>query len=233
MVSEETIQELKRCETRDEFIEFIATNPLSEAEMIEVKRELLSWAIGNFDPPSDYSSDGHFAHPLVRLAVQKEAVELHGFLHSTDYEHLSSLAARFNEAIHAYIDDDPNPYLCIFLFLSIQDGMMTWLCDHLDEDEGAAGYYSTEKKRSVLAREFEKNVHRRDRVDLPFDTGQVIGNLETMWEHRNEIMHGGPNAVFDMNIATVCLLFMVATFEVVFEYRDVEPAEIPREWMIP
>lgn len=233
MVSQEILDDLKGCKSQEEFVEVVAREQLTEPDIVEAKEEILRWAIGNFSSPLEYSHDDYFMHPMVRMAILKEATELHSYFYATGYERLSALAERYNVGVHSFLDDEPNPYLCIFIFLSVQDGMMTWLCDHLDESQDPNGYHSIRRKRSVLAREYRENIHEGDRVDSPFGTGDVIANLENIWEHRNEIMHGGPNAVFDMNIATVCLLFTVVTFEVIFEYRDIEPVEVPKEWMLP
>lgn len=233
MVSQEILEKLKGCESQDEFVEVVAQEQLTESDLMEAKEEMMRWAIGNFDSPLEYSHDEHLMHPMIRMAILKEATELHSYLYETGYERLSALAERYNAGVHSYLDDEPNPYLCIFIFLSVQDGMMTWLCEHLDENRGQDGYYSIGDKREVLAREYREKIHEGDRVDSPFGTGDVIANLENIWEHRNEIMHGGPNAVFDMNIATVSLLFTVITFEVIFEYRDIEPVKVPKEWMLP
>jgi hypothetical protein len=233
MVDEDLVDRAKECETTEDFVELVAEERLTEDQIWELKQELLTWAIGNFEPPSEYKGESYFMHPMIKYAIMKEGMELHGFLHATNYDHLNSLFQRYQTALESYLDNEPNEYRCTFVFLSVQDGMMTWLCNHLDESPGNGKYFQLREKRDVLAREYREKVVEGDRVDSPFATSDVISNLESIWEHRNEIMHGGPDAVFDMNIATVSLLLIVVTFEVVFEYRDIEPVEVPREWILP
>jgi len=165
------------------------------------------------------------------MAVKKETTELYSYLNATNYDHLNSLADRYETGLRAYMNEEPE--LAVFILLSVQDGMMTWLCRHLNVDTDEHGYYSIDRKKSILAEEYRTEVVDGERIESPFDTGDVVQNLDAIYDHRNEIMHGGPNATFDMNIASVCALLIIATFEVIFEYRDIEPVRIPKEMMMP
>ncbi|TKX83969.1 hypothetical protein EXE43_21435 [Halorubrum sp. SS5] len=231
MVADETVEAIFDCDDIRAIVEIVAEKGLSQADMDEVANEVFRRAISNFEPPDDYTSENYFSHPLVQMAVKKETTELHSYLSTTNYDHLSSLSERYERGLRAYMDEEPE--LAIFVFLSVQDGMMTWLCRHLDADTDEDGYYSIDRKKSILAEEYRTEVVDGNRINPPFDTGDVIENLDSIYDHRNEIMHGGANATFDMNIASVCALLIIATFEVIFEYRDIEPVRLPKEMIIP
>jgi hypothetical protein len=231
MVAEETIDAIFASDDMDSVIEIVYKEQLSQTETDEIANEVFRRAISNFESPADYTPEDYFSHPMAKMAVRKETTELYSYLNATDYDHLQSLADRYETGLRAYMDEAPE--LAIFVFLSVQDGMMTWLCRHLDVDTDEDGYYSIDRKKSVLAEQYRTEVVDGERINSPFDTGDVIQNLDAIYDHRNEIMHGGPNATFDMNIATVCALLIIATFEVIFEYRDIEPVRIPKEMMLP
>lgn len=228
---EEIAEQAADLDSIHDVVELYAKYELSQEEIDDITKMMVTPGLENFCSPDEYESVTFGLNPILRMICKVHGIPVQGYIHATEHEKLKALADRLDAGLHAYLDEDP--YTSIFVFISVQDGMMTWLCEHLDVDKDNDGYYSAERKQNVLAEEFRTRVEQGDRLDLPVDTGDFIGNLKCFYQHRNAIMHGDHRASFDMNIATIAFFFLLFTFEVLQEHRDIEPIQVPADWFIP
>lgn len=177
-----------------------------------IKRGIVT-GISDLEPPSDYGCTNIDLNIEIEVFVEvyAEAV-VKTFINETDEEFLAAYQQRFERGLESFQQDDP--YGSIFLFLSLQDGLMQWLCKQADAPKNGNGNYNISTKRNVLADSYRRATRSGADVSL-LNTDEFLRNLHTFSRHRNAIVHGDPEATFDMDIATVSLLFLSLTFQAV------------------
>jgi hypothetical protein len=175
--------------------------------------------ISKFDAPDDYDPHEIEVRPMARLIGALGLLSMIGIINQINETELHNYLNRLSRAVVALHEE--NPFIPIFVFISVQDGLMHWLCDYedvpFDYTKGGSPIYPAETKRDTLAR-----IYRETRDETPGEstlvsTGEFIGNLKSFYKHRNAIMHGDPVAHFDMNIAIISLLFLDLTLYTVLE----------------
>lgn len=172
-------------------------------------KELIENGIQNFEAPQQYDPSA------FRVSSQTEVLAI---------QHYASALERLNQRkgsqIEPYINriyrggkaySNGEYMLACFAIISIHDGLLTLICSERGMKMSGDGYYTASDKRKGLKKAY------RD-MDVKYfgvHEGRIVDNLERFWEHRNAIMHGDPVAHFDQNIATVAMLFMAVTMNVV------------------
>lgn len=167
----------------------------------------------DLEPPSGYESANINLNVEIGLFVEVYAeTVIKTFINETDEEFLAAYQQRFERGLELFRQDDP--YGSIFLFLSLQDGLMQWLCERADAPKNSNGNYDVSTKRNVLANSYRRATGSEADISL-LNTDEFLRNLHIFSQHRNAIVHGDPQATFDMEIATISLLFLSLTFQAV------------------
>lgn len=169
-------------------------------------RKAFTDGIQNFDSPEKYDSDKFEVKPYVFDLAKTEAKELQREFKEGPINHYYD---RYEVAYYFFNHYDWT--LPIFIFISIQDGLMTILCErnkNIKKGGGKGRYYKRDQKWTEL-------MDKYGITDKIIKKETFKGNLRSFYNHRNEIMHGGPHAHFDKNIAIISLLFLVFTYYVV------------------
>lgn len=217
----EVMEELEN----EELQELVGDHGLSVvvAAIVEYYKQLLRMelteGIENFDPPDTYDPDAVEVDPMAKAIGQVGVILLTVTLTELDEPGLSAYADRILKAALSLDQDDS--LAPIFVFTSVQDGLMHWLCEYDDIDpdrvvDGSPVYYSGTKRDTleILYQEVRDVTTGESVLIAP---NLFISNLEAFYKHRNAIMHGDPDAHLDLNIATISLLFLDLTLYVVLE----------------
>jgi hypothetical protein len=172
----------------------------------EVWKRALTEGITNFDSPENYNTDRFQVKNWLYSKAKTDGQEILKEFESTP---LSYFYERYENGFLSYEDEFWQS--AIFTFLSMTDGLMTYLCER-NHDISPGGWhglrYTISQKRAELMRVYGA-------TEEFIDETVFRENLEKFWQHRHEIMHGGQNAHFDKNIATISLLFLVFTYYIV------------------
>lgn len=159
--------------------------------------------ISNFQPPGKYDSDKIQVDDKARNIAESE---FGNFILELDNCGEKDLEAYIDRLIVAYEGlKNENYHATIFICLSVQDGLMEWICKENNVPTDYQGRYSSYTKQGILGYRFNSwfNISR-DKLEK---------NLDSFWDHRHAIMHGDPEAKFDENIATISLLFLIMTLD--------------------
>ena len=161
---------------------------------LETRKGLVE-SIENFESPGNYNAE--------EVVIDEEAVEqslktLEKFQEELELRE-KEYSERIERAIMAYELGEMT--LSIFLFTSIQDAVMRAIC----EEEGyEKGNYFRSKQKKDATEEIFGSIWDLESADFR-------EKLETYLRHRNYIMHGNPDAVFDEKIAKISMIFLVLT----------------------
>lgn len=174
--------------------------------------EAIRDGISNFDPPEEYDPDAVQVNSLASEVAVHSLEEFTETIREEKAESLYPYLPRLEAILEGYTEG--HYYTPIYAAISVQDGLMTWLCEHLNIDSTETNrfdelHYKWDKKRDILASRYE------GWYDV--ETDVVLPNLEEFYRHRNAIMHGDPLAYFDKNIATVSILFLNLTLYTVID----------------
>lgn len=184
------------------------------------------------DEPWEYDPDESTVQDRAEQVARSQLLHLMEELLESDDPYFDPLLYRMRVGYDAYTgrvpDEDgeyvnvaPRMYEGIFVFMSLQDALMHWLCEqdsgtewdrqHGDRNE----YFSNTKKERLKEAYVSSHGLASARA--------VENNLDAFYHHRNYVMHSNPEAYFDMNIATAAVLFFVLTLHTVLE--ELEDAE--------
>ena len=175
-------------------------------EEISEARDALIEAIENFEPPEEYEPE--------ELDIDEEAVEL-AFrdirLFKDELKEVEAERSNYAERIERAIDSYENGEVHepIFLFMSVQDGLMQWICEEKDHIEAEGDHYYFRHKKKGVTEDYSEV--------WGFSSDEFKEQLEDYLDHRHYIMHGNPKAVFDENIAKISILFLMLTISAVNE----------------
>lgn len=164
--------------------------------IIERQRELertLREGISNFEHPREYSPDDiDVSDGAERVAVQMMEDYL-AELEDADVDDVQPYYSRMRIGLDRYQDGEY--MLSIFLFLSVQDGLLGMLVDEFGVDEGR----QVERKETAFQQGYRHFLLSGE---------EAASTWSDFWQHRNAIMHGDKDVYFDRNIATISLLFL-------------------------
>lgn len=163
----------------------------------------------NYDP-SNYSIDKNSFKPAITWTVESRRK-----LEQSSSTELKKLASRMEEAekafVHEFDGDDEKYYKSLFLTISVQDGLISWLCkqdpDRSGSDPNDIGeevYWPNDKEKAIKDWYGEYAP-----MDISGGNGEEIKNKWIrFFKHRHRIMHGHPDAHFDDNLALTSLFFL-------------------------
>lgn len=182
-------------------------------ELAQQVREAIEYGISNFDEPADYDPASVQLNPLAQATGSQYIDEILNNMHEVDEHPLGPYQVRLETGIQDFREER---FLApIFSFISVQDGIMHWLCEQENvapdyENRFGDPVYKWDTKRDKLA--------ALNREWFGVSTDDFISNLESFYAHRNAIMHGDPVAFFDENIATISMLFLSMTLDTALHY---------------
>lgn len=190
-------------------------HPLIERiqEIAAQVREAIEDGISNFESPGNYDSEVVQLNTLAQTTGTRFLDDVLEDLEGEEDHPLDPYQNRLEIGIQDFRDN--RFYTPIFAFISVQDGIIHWLCQ---EDGVSKDYdnrfgdpvFSWDTKRDTLA--------RLNQEWYGVSTTEFLNNLEAFYAHRNAIMHGDPLAHFDENIATISLLFLAMTLDTALNY---------------
>ncbi|PTD94390.1 hypothetical protein C9439_02800, partial [archaeon SCG-AAA382B04] len=143
-------------------------------EHFEEVRKAVEEEISNFDKPEKYNSNKIKVDPLAKKTGKGWAIEFGVELDKAEIKELKPYLDRITLGLEQY--EDENPELPIFLFISMQDGLMHWLCERDSNTspdrikDGNKIYYS-DTKREVLQKKYQGF--------FGLKTGHFIDNLDS------------------------------------------------------
>lgn len=197
----------------------------------EQVREVIETTI-DLEEPWEYNSDKSEVHERAEQVAVRQLMELGEALEEIEDERLEAVRSRMLVGAEAYdgfvpdedgefVEVEPRLHEAIFVFISLQDGLMHWVCEQDKTVEPDKSYpqrnvYYSDTKQDALEEVYTSY------YGIAPDT-LFFENLEAFYHHRNYIMHGHPEAHFDENIATAAVLFFALTLHTVLE----ELVELP------
>lgn len=166
--------------------------------------------------PWDYDTGGEEPeHEAIEHAM-KWSYEGAWSLEDTENADLSMIGERIEDGIGSLVDeieDGETPYRGLHLLISNLDGLIIWLCkkdqeiDPVRTNPGDEPIYSSECKKECL----EKWYNEHSVFDVENHGGAFREKWKNYWYHRHRIMHGSPNAYYDLDIAVATLFFVGIT----------------------
>ncbi|WP_248515826.1 hypothetical protein [Salinarchaeum laminariae] len=180
-------------------------------------REAIEEGISNFEEPSNYDPEIIQLNSVAQAAGTQYLDEVLNGMANIQEHPLDPYYNRLERGIEEFRD---GRFLTpVFSFISVQDGIMHWLC----EQENVSPDYMNRFGDPVYKWDTKRNKLAELHVEwYGVSTGNFINNLESFYAHRNAIMHGDPVAFFDENIATISLLFLSMTLDTALNYSDQE-----------
>lgn len=182
----------------------------------------------DLEPPWDYEPSAvSVDDDTIKTALQW-TIEARWRLEDANDDDLEKLAQRIEDAERAFVEevedeDTSEMYQSLYLLTSIQDALVTWLCENdstISPDytnSNGEDVYSTRSKRQALEDWYDDY----SVFDIEGGSGSDFKDKwNEFFEHRHRIMHGHPDAYFDINLATTALLFLGLTAYVAAERTD-------------
>lgn len=167
-------------------------------------------------PPWEYDPSDHLVDGEIEKFAMKWTVENAKQLQESNDGELEALGERMEQAIDALIseveDENVDVYHeSLFLLLSTHDGLVSWLCKTYDDDEIRPSYpnesgeavYFNPQKRTAVKKAFTDYLLLDSR-----DEDEVKTTWNQFWQHRHRIMHGHPNAHFNIELAITAQFFL-------------------------
>ncbi len=199
LIDEELLEKLKK-----------EKNRLDEARRIAEEQI-------DIENPWNYEPDDHQLEEEEFKPAITWTVESRSKLEESVEDDLKKIATRMKAAEQAFVNefDSSNKnrdyYKSLFLTISVQDGLISWLCkqdpDHSPSDPNDIGeevYWPNQKKKAI-------ETWYDEYAPMALNQGngeQIRENWEKFLNHRNRIMHGHPDAYFDDNLALTSLFFL-------------------------
>lgn len=219
-------------ETIEKMLEPIREQQHKLAQTLQEYYEEVQTAVEStidLDEPWEYDPATSTVHARAQEVATDYTLDYLGELQEIEDPYFKPIQDRMQVGIEAYrgqipneegdlVDVRPRPHEAIFIFISLQDSLMHWLCEQNDEIEPDKEYdqrnvYYSETKRDELEDKYV-SLHGIAPED------KFVDNLSAFYHHRNYIMHGSPDAHFDMNIAAASILFFILTLHTVVEERN-------------
>lgn len=193
-------------QTRDtirESIDWTSLYDAIETYFGEISR-IIANDISGLDSPKDYDPDELSVTPVAEQLGRDSLNNLIEEIESGGYSDLEDYLDRLRIGKEHF---ENNSYgAATFYFVSVQDGLMSMLCDHFGYPTNSDGYYCRSKKVDAFARAYSNQEF------FSVETGDVIPPYEDFYEHRNAIVHGSPSSAYlDRDIAVLSMLFLLLT----------------------
>jgi hypothetical protein len=185
-------------------------NRLDEARRIAEKQIDIEY-------PWEYEPDDHQLEEEGFKPAITWTVESRTKLEKSNEDDLEKFATRMEAAEQAFVDEfedkgkDGDYYKSLFLTISVQDGLISWLCKQDPDispsdpnDIGEEVYWGDQKEEAI-----ETWYDEYAPMSLKGGDGeQIKENWAKFFKHRHRIMHGHPDAYFDDNLALTSLFFL-------------------------
>lgn len=173
---------------------------------LEEVAEVIVNDIDGLESPKDYDPDEITVTPIAEQFAKDSTDSLIDELESGQYGNLDSYLDRL-KAGRQHVGDG-NYGAATFYFISVQDGLMSMLCDHFGFSTNSDGYYERSDKVKAFAKAYDNAGYHG------IDTGDIIPPYEEFYDHRNAIVHGSPtSAHLDRDIALLSMLFLLLTLD--------------------
>lgn len=162
--------------------------------------------IDGLESPENYDPNQLIVSPEAEELAKHSTDKLIEELESGDYGDLELYLDRIRTGRQHIVDE--NYGAATFYFISVQDGLMSMLCDHYGCSRNSDGYFGRSTKVTAFARTYNNHGY------YEVDTGEIIPPYENFYDHRNAIVHGAPtSAHLDRDIAFLSMLFMMLTLD--------------------
>lgn len=192
-------------ETVRDSIDWASLYDAIESYLEEVSQVIAS-DIDGLEQPEDYDSGELTISPVTEQLAKDSTDRLINELESGAYSDLDAYLDRLRDGRGHITDGEYGA--AAFYFISVQDGIMSMLCDHFGYSTNSEGYYNRSDKVDAFARAYDNSGHRG------VETGDVIPPYEDFYEHRNYIVHGSPTSAYlDRDIALLSMLFLMLTLD--------------------
>ncbi|MDY6775528.1 MAG: hypothetical protein SV253_05550 [Halobacteria archaeon] len=168
--------------------------------------QVIASDIDGLEQPEDYDPDELTISPFSEQLAKDSTDRLIDELESGGYSDLDAYLDRLRYGRNHISNDEYGA--AAFYFISVQDGIMSMLCDHFGDSTNSEGYYGRSDKVDAFARAYNNSGYHG------VETGDVIPPYEDFYEHRNAIVHGSPTlAYLDRDIALLSMLFLMLTLD--------------------
>lgn len=211
----------------ERMMESVARQMQDIAEIAEEHREQVREVIEttvDLEKPEEYNPEQSEVHEAAEQVAAKQVRILSDALKRVDDSEFEQIHERIVAGYDAYtgqipdknggmVDVQPRIHEAILVFISLQDGLMSWLCeqdDSVDYDNQRDEVYYGSTKKELLKDRYDS--YHGIAPNSLFDD-----NLDSFYNHRHKIIHGDFDAYFDENIATAAVLFFVLTLHTVLE----------------
>lgn len=190
-------------DTIRESIDWISLYEAIETYFEEISRVIAN-DISGLDSPEDYNPDELSVTPAAEQLGRESLDNLIEEIESGGNNELEEYLDRLKTGREHF---DTIAYgAATFYFISVQDGLMSMLCDYFGYPTNDDGYYGRSKKVDAFARAYSNQEFHG------VETGDVIPPYEDFYEHRNAIVHGSPSSAYlDRDIAVLSMLFLMLT----------------------
>lgn len=189
---------------------------VKQKERLDEARKIAEKQI-DIEYPWNYEPDDHQLEEEGFKPAITWTVESRTKLEKSSDDDLQKLASRMEAAEQAFVDEFDNSdggseyYKSLFLTISVQDGLISWLCkqdpDLSPSDPNGIGeeVYRGDQKEEAIETWYDEYAP----MELKGEDGeQLKEDWEKFFKHRHRIMHGHPDAYFDDNLALTSLFFL-------------------------
>ena len=192
-------------ETVRDSIDWASLYDAIESYLEEVSQVIAS-DIDGLEQPEDYDSGELTISPVTEQLAKDSTDRLINELESGAYSDLDAYLDRLRDG-RGHITNGKYG-AAAFYFISVQDGIMSMLCDHFGYSTNSEDYYERSDKVDAFARAYDNSGYHG------VETGDVIPPYEDFYEHRNAIVHGSPTSAYlDRDIALLSMLFLMLTLD--------------------
>ncbi|ELY77196.1 hypothetical protein [Natrinema gari] len=173
---------------------------------LEEVAEVIVNDIDGLESPEDYDPSEITVTPIAEQFAKNSTDSLIDELESGGYSDLNVYLDRLKAGRQHTRDADYGA--ATFYFISVQDGLMSMLCDYFGFSTNSDGYYERSDKVKAFAKAYDNAGY--DGIE----TGDIIPPYQDFYDHRNAIVHGSPtSAHLDRDIALLSMLFLMLTLD--------------------
>lgn len=173
---------------------------------LEEVAEVIVNDIDGLESAEDYDPDKITVTPIAEQFAKDSTDSLIDELESGGHSDLNAYLDRLKTG-RQHVEDG-NYGAATFYFISVQDGLMSMLCDQFGFPTNSGGYYERSDKVKAFAKAYNNAGYHG------IKTGDIIPPYQDFYDHRNAIVHGSPtSAHLDRDIALLSMLFLMLTLD--------------------
>ena len=193
------------------------------AREVEETTQLIETTL-DIDPPWDYNQTRVAEDDLetamrwlIQACIQMEDAEI---------EHFDKISKRIRKGCQSLAESIESGtydglYGPTYIFVSSQDSLTHWLCEQdpdITQDNSNRindPIYSSGTKRDALEKWYETH------SVAGIETGSSFSQKwDSYFQHRHRIMHGDPNAYYDLNVVVASMWFLTLTAHVAIDRSE-------------